>query len=354
MTLILAALLATVPPVDATGRAQLLPAGEFAARDGRPGPGRTWKVSEADGMRLAADINEVAARNPIVIDYEHQTLNAEHNGQPAPAAGWIRSVEWVPGRGLFATVEWTDKARAHIEAREYRFISPVIAWDKTTGRVVGVLNAALVNHPALLGMDSVTAGLAARQALTTLKTPHPPENPMDRAKLIAMLKLPENATDAQVEAAVAKLNTDLAASQAEVNTLRTQTDALRGQDAAAREAMQSLQQQVTALTAANTQRDVDALVTQALQAGKLLPAQRDWATKLGLKDLESLKAYIASAQAVSLAGQTGGKPPAGSEDQQNPQELARRATAYQAEQLKAGITVSIVQAMQAVTTGQAK
>ena len=28
-----------------------------------------------------------------VIDYEHQTLNSLWNGQPAPAAGWIKELE---------------------------------------------------------------------------------------------------------------------------------------------------------------------------------------------------------------------------------------------------------------------
>jgi phage I-like protein len=351
MTLIVAALLATVPTVDATGRAQLLPAGAFSSRDGRPGNGLKWRLDDAQGARLAADINRVAALTPIVIDYEHQTLNSEKNGQPAPAAGWIQSVEWVNGKGMFAAVDWTERAKAQILAKEYRYISPVLLTDKKTARIVGVDNAALVNHPGLLGMDSVVAALAARYPSHDHDQP---EIYMERAKLIALLALASTATDADIEAAVTKLNADVATANNEVTTLKTQTAALRGQDDAARTAMQTLQTEVTALKTAAAQREVDQLVTEALGAGKLLPAQRDWAIGLGKKDVESLKAYIAGAPVLALKGQSGGKPPAGSESSEDPQELARRALAYQSEQLKAGNEINTVQAMKAVTSGLAK
>lgn len=132
------ALLATALALPAAlGQAQLLPAGKFAARDGRPGPGKQWSINDEQGLKLAADLNAIAARTPIVIDYDHQTLRAETNGQQAPAAGWIQDVAWRPGEGLFARVEWTLAARARIEAGEYRYISPVITSD-ANGNVTGV------------------------------------------------------------------------------------------------------------------------------------------------------------------------------------------------------------------------
>ena len=114
----------------ASGQAQLLPFGEFAARDGRPGPGKTWKLTDAAGRALAAQLSTTAAKTPVVIDYEHQTLLAATNGRPAPAAGWITSATWRDGQGLFATVQWTAAARAAIDAREYQYISPVITSDE--------------------------------------------------------------------------------------------------------------------------------------------------------------------------------------------------------------------------------
>ncbi len=88
---------------------QLLPAGEFAARDGRPGKGGKWKIDAAIAAALIALAE--ARTTPFVLDYEHQTLHAERNGQPAPAAGWFKTLEWREGKGLYATdVQWTERA----------------------------------------------------------------------------------------------------------------------------------------------------------------------------------------------------------------------------------------------------
>src|SRR5258708_27555760 len=77
---------------------QLLPAGEFRAIDGRPAEVQAWKLDRATAERLIAEFN--AKKNDLVIDYEHQTLHAEDNGKPAPAAGWIKALEWREGKGL--------------------------------------------------------------------------------------------------------------------------------------------------------------------------------------------------------------------------------------------------------------
>lgn len=82
---------------------------------------------------------------------------AAQNDQPAPAAGWFGKLEWRKS-GLYAVdVEWTERATQMIEGSEYKYISPVFAYDKKTGKVKRLLHAALTNNPALDGMDAVTA-----------------------------------------------------------------------------------------------------------------------------------------------------------------------------------------------------
>ncbi len=77
--------------------------------------------------------------------------------------------------------------------------------------------------------------------------------------------------------------------------------------------MQDLQQQLAALTQRQAATDAEAVVSQAINDGKLLPAQRDWALGLGKKDLASLNAYVATAPKIAaLSGnQTGGATPPG-------------------------------------------
>ena len=339
----LVALLAASLPLLASGQAQLLPAGKFAARDGRPANVGfdTWEVTDAQGASLAVDLNAIAAKTPIVIDYEHQTLNSEKNGQAAPAAGWIKQVEWRNGAGLFASVEWTAKAKSHIDAGEYRYISPVLQFDKQTGRVVSVMHAALVNFPALLGMEPVVAQLAAKFNATFKDwTPasagvthlNPQEPQMDLAALIALFGLAAGTTPIQCMAFLTGLKADvdglaalkvklglepgvdLAALSAHIAGLTTQVEALKANtgkaDPGTLAAMQALQTQVATLTGQINQREITELVDGSIAAHKLVPAQRDWALKLGQTDLAALKAYVASAQPIpGLAGQSGGREP---------------------------------------------
>jgi phage I-like protein len=137
---------------------QLLPAGRFKSIDGRPASMaacKEWVMdAEAAKMLIAA---ASARQDAYVIDYEHQTLMKEQNGQPAPAAGWFKGMEWREGVGLFGlNVEWTPKAAQAIKEGEYRYISPVIRFDPDTGRVTGLTMAALTNYAGIDGMQQAS------------------------------------------------------------------------------------------------------------------------------------------------------------------------------------------------------
>lgn len=328
--------------IDAAGlgEAQLLPAGEFAARDGRPGPGKKWRLGDAEGRALAARINATAGATPLVIDYEHQTLTASEKGHPAPAAGWISRTEWRDGIGLFATVKWTPRAKSYIEAGEYLYISPVITANEAD-QVTGVLMGALVNYPALLGMEAAVAALSSLSTRHHIDPKsHQEPSDMNREALCALLGLAATATDAQINAAITALSgelpnlraalTEVAALKARpllpaavasalgvaptadetvalsaVATLRTATGA---GDANALAAIAALQGQLAALQAKVGGSEVATLVSQAVTDKKLLPAMTAWATDLGNKDLTALKAFISAAPALDgLSGQSNGQ-----------------------------------------------
>lgn len=343
---LLAALLAAALPLVANGEAQLLPFGEFMGRDGRPGPDQSWSISDEDGRAIAAQLNAVAAQTPVVIDYDHQTFHAPANGQPAPAAGWIKSVEWRDGVGLFAQVEWTPRAKALIEAKEYAYISPVIAYGED-GRVLSVLNAALVNYPAIVGMDAVVAQLGA---FASRHPNHQQESRvMDREQLIAALGLSAGATDQDITAAIAQLRARPAipaalcsalgvAANADEAVAVTALAALRaGGDARSTQTVAALQAQVATLTAQQLERDVTDLVDRAIAQHKLVPALRDWAVGLGKTDKAQLAAYIDKAPAIAgLAGQSEGKERHGAGGDIDPKAVAVKALAYQTAQLAAG------------------
>ncbi|MGB0468324.1 MAG: phage protease [Pontibacterium sp.] len=138
--------------VEADGWCQLLPAGRFNAVDGRPQdvPGEQWMIDARVAQRLIAHAS--LAQNDLVIDYEHQTLSADQNGQPAPAAGWFKTMEWREGSGLWIKPQWTSRALDFIKNGEYRFLSAVFPYDKHTGEPLSLHSAALVNRPGIDGM----------------------------------------------------------------------------------------------------------------------------------------------------------------------------------------------------------
>lgn len=335
---------------NATREIQLLPAGEFRPTDGRRLDVRSWRIDAASAAKLIADV--ASLKRSLVIDYEHQTLHAETNGLPAPAAGWFKTLEWREGQGLFATdVEWTARAKQMIEAGEYKYISPVFAFNSKTGEVKQLQLAALTNFPGLDGMEEVLARAAARFKADQ----HSQENStMNKllAAVVAALALPATATEDEAIAGVATLK----AGADKAGALETEVAALKSQSPDPAkfvpvETMTALQKQVAALTAQVSGREIDEAVSGALAEGKLLPVQEKWARELGLKDLAALKTYIDIAQPIAALRntQSRGREP-GKTGEKSPSVVAAAALKYQRDQAAAGNNISTAQAVDFVTT----
>ncbi len=97
--------------------------------------------------------------NNTPIDFEHQSMGGEYaraDGR-APAAGWIQALEYIPGRGLVADVQWTEEALAMIKDGQYRYLSPVIIVEKSSRNVVELQSAGLTNLPAIENSPELVA-----------------------------------------------------------------------------------------------------------------------------------------------------------------------------------------------------
>ena len=88
-------------------------------------------------------------KNDTVIDYEHQTLTSH----AAPAAGWIKELYDRGKNGIWALVDWTQKAAGHIAAKEYQYFSPVVLLRKSDRKAVALHSGGLTNKPAIDGMQ---------------------------------------------------------------------------------------------------------------------------------------------------------------------------------------------------------
>lgn len=283
---------------EANGHIQLFPFGRFYPADGRAEGAGGWYVDDSNGYALADSIN--ALDIDLMIDYEHQTLYLEKNGQGNPAAGWIKQVEYRPNEGLFAEVAWTDKAASQIKSGEYRYISPLFIPD-STGRVVSVLNAALTNRPAL---HNLAEAFALSQQFKQFNQPE--GQPM--LKLLQQLFDAPNATEAEITEKLTALSAAKGSSQvalsAVYDALKTESDkavALSAQvenpdpsKYVALSQMQTVQAELNQLKAQMAADKADALITAALSDGRLLPAQKAWAENLGKSNLTALSEYLAT------------------------------------------------------------
>ena len=289
---------------EANGHIQLFPFGRFYPADGRDEGVGGWYVDDSNGYALAESINQLGI--DLMIDYEHQTLYLEKNGQGNPAAGWIKQVEYRPNEGLFATVAWTEKAASQIKAGEYRYISPLFIPD-SSGRVVQVLNAALTNRPAL---HNLAEAFALSQTFNQQQG-----QPM--LKLLQQLFDAPNASEAEMvgkltalSAAKGDSKVALSAVYDELKTQTAQAVALSAQVAnpdptkfVALSQMQAVQTELNTLKAQQAKEKADTLITQALSDGRLLPAQKEWAENLAQTNLVALSDYLATVTPnAALAG----------------------------------------------------
>lgn len=262
---------------------------------------------DVDEESLAAMKAQIAQRGvDLVIDYEHQTLT----GEQAPAAGWVKDLVLDDGK-IKARVEWTSKAREYLENKEYRYLSPVVNVREKDKKAVGLHSMGLTNTPAIEHMEAIVNSLNFKGG----------NNTMDFLKMLAeALGLGEGATEEQVLEAVkscaqenkalkekgAPPEDDKVVANKEVcELLGLSAGAPTADVAAAIMALKGgiigdvdLNKKVQALEATISNYYADEAVRMALKAGKITPAQQEWAKSYALKDLDDFKAFVDKAPQV--------------------------------------------------------
>ncbi|WP_299001723.1 phage protease [uncultured Shewanella sp.] len=317
------------------GYIQALPDGYFNAVDGRPRDVASGKWL-MDAIAFAAmQANTPHQAGDLVIDYEHQTLHKEKNGQPAPAAGFfnIKDIQYRPGQGLFIKPDFNDKAQAHLTAREYKYFSLVFSYDTDTGRPQYIHSGALTNRPGVDGMlplASLSAQISPRihhLTYSTDPTPQKGDIPVNETLKKLLMKLgidigdPNAAlTDEQATAALSALDS-LVTQAAEVEPLKTQVAALSAQTQAAQNqaaqaqaagapvdltqyvpiaTFNALREKLVSLSAENGQLTIEQAVKDALDAGKVLACEEDYLLQLGKQQgMAALSAHLDSRQPIA-------------------------------------------------------
>lgn len=264
---------------------ELIPAGPVVTgRDGRQ-----WLFDEQAQQMVLGLFTARAIELPI--DWEHATQNRAPNGEEAPAAAWIAELDIRSG-GLWGRVNWTPRGDAQVVAREYRFLSPVFDYEADGGRIVRLVSAGLTNQPNFL--------------LTALNHEEPEFNVKLPAALLALLGLPENATEAEVIAATDKLkqaaNTEKAPSL-ERFVPRADYETVLSRATNAEQAL---------ATRVKTEQDtsINVEIDAALKLGKITPATADYHRACCQEEggLDRFKAFVAAAPSVAEPSGLNGQP----------------------------------------------
>ncbi|NMY21139.1 phage protease [Pseudomonas sp. WS 5410] len=270
---------ATVSDGKAPEWVELIPPGpNVTGRDGRQ-----WLFDEQAGTLVQSSFHGRAIDLPI--DWEHATQHRASKGESAPAAGWIKQLELRNG-ALWGLVDWTPRASEQVINREYRFLSPVFDFDPDTTRIARLVSAGLTNKPNFL--------------LTALNQENTEVTPVTLSPaLLTALGLPATATEEQALAATAQLKATAQATNTEKTNLeqfmpRADYDSVLLRATNAEQALADQKK-----TEHNKQ--VDALITSATQAGKITPATADY-HRAACQDetgLARFKAFVDAAPVVA-------------------------------------------------------
>lgn len=334
----------------------LLPAlqGDAQTGDNR-GP---YHVTDAEQIIAAS----FGGADRLPIDENHATDLAAPKGFPAPARGWITSMQ-ARENGIWGQVEWTDEGRNLVASRAYRGISPVITHDKGK-TILGILRASLVNRPNIQGLVSLNQEEDDNVSLQT--------------KLAELMGLGEDASEADISAAIGKLkegseNAPALQSQlAEIGTalgVEDGGDVLAAAKAVTADSGSDQDETITALQAENVDmaKEIAALkdglakdkatafVDGEMAKGRMIPKPlRDHYIAMHQEDPARVEKEIGGLPILGPSGATIDPPEtSGVTVSLNAEEIAAKATTYQSQQAEAGMEISFSAAVRAVEEGKA-
>jgi phage I-like protein len=274
---------------------RVLPLGKVELADNR-------EPLEVDQASLDAMVTAFQSQGvDLVIDYEHQSLQ----GERAPAAGWIKNLE-ARADGLWARVEWTPQAQEYLRQREYRYFSPVLRLDPETRKPLSLMHLGLTNVPAIKHLPPLVAKWGGDVAVTAPTEGVRPAAVKRAGEVVQLRKILDLGPEAGHDAVCRKTlegfrllgaELDLPAAATWSNCLGA-VQTLKAAAAGAGE----LQQKVLALTTRLTEENASRTVREALKAGKISPAQKEWALEYYRRDPEGFRVYVSGAPQMVPAG----------------------------------------------------
>jgi len=238
----------------------------------------------------------------LVFDFEHSSEHKAPKGDPAPATGWGVEMQQRDNGSIWVNVNWTKKGEKAIAAREYRYLSPVLIYEKNTRRIVGIQSVGLTNSPNLL----ITA---LNQQSKHSKTEILMELPKEIASALGL------DADDSVESAVTaikKLKGDVAtANNRATNPALDKFVPVADYQLALNQAKASTDK-LAEIEKQALDAEIETAINQALKEGKIAPASKDYhlANCQAEGGLERFKTFAKAAPVIAADSNLDGKKPA--------------------------------------------
>lgn len=247
----------------------------FAWGDNPTRAGLTVRIGATTLSRLPG-LQDATGNDDVPGDFEHGSHKGHPNYKGEPVDLWAYGkIEVAEGDGVYFNVreeDYTELGRSH--ALNYKDVSPVVHTDEA-GNLLWISSVALTRHGATPGAHFFST-----------------DGTLDRACLLRVLSLADEATDRDINASLSALE----------SAMKKESATQPGEAADPAAAALSVQQQAAAATPLDASA-ITAIVTTAVNAA-VAPLSAELATLKG-KTAEDERAQI-----VALAAQQGKKIPA--------------------------------------------
>lgn len=275
-----------------------------------------WGESEINGGEVlrvnSTTLNHLKANQDrysfdrVALDFNHNTVpdSEAYQGEPAPVAAYA-SVEVIEGEGLvFTDLEWTPEGKQFVGGGHYCDLSPTVKLNDAN-EVIFIHSAAACRQGQIRGLSLYSA---ADPFNSNQKT-------MDYKNILtALLGLEEGATEEAIETgakALASKMDEMQTMASSLTELKTKLDSFSSEPGKLDDEqagrikvlvadVDTLKQDVKALSSRNETLERDGIRREALNQGKIIPASAD---KLGLDDFRSLVSELPADQ-VPLSKRT--------------------------------------------------
>ncbi|MDH5258580.1 MAG: phage protease, partial [Gammaproteobacteria bacterium] len=272
---------------------QLVPAGN----DVTGIDGRSWINDKPEAVVEYFKSKQSKGRD-LPFDWNHSTELKAPKGEDSPAAAWGKEMEVREGGSIWVRTEWNERGRNSVVTKEYRYLSPVLAYEINTGRIVGIDSVALTNTPNL---HLMALNSEQNTNLPNLNNKESVMTPEQLKQLAKHLGLDEDASAEVILTAANSLKQEHTAALNSAQNPSLDKFVPRADFDSAVARANNAEQKLKDDADSKLNAEIDTAINSALAVGKITPATKEYHTAMCKQEggLDRFKAYVAAAPVIA-------------------------------------------------------